>query len=190
VTTDWSEVETILSNNSCLGCHGSSGGLTITFDNIVSVTDSGTGLSYIEPGSAQDSYLWHKINGTQSTVGGSGSKMGNISQTELDYIELWITEGAPQAPTWTVDVSPILSSCTGCHGNSGGLTINYNNIVGVTDSGTGLSYIEPGSIQNSYLWHKINGTQSTVGGSGSKMGNLNSTQLLTIENWIKAGALP
>jgi hypothetical protein len=115
--------------------------------------------------------------------------MGNLSNSDMNYIEQWIIEGAPKAPTWTDDVEPILSACTGCHGSAGGLTITYNNIVGVTDTQTGLSYIEPNSPEDSYLWHKINGTQSTVsGGSGSKMGNLNATQLATIEEWINAGA--
>ena len=77
--------ESIFSSNGCLGCHGGSGGLTITYASIVSVTDGGTGLSYIEPNSPSDSYLWHKINGTQSSVGGSGSKY--ISTSDLGYIE-------------------------------------------------------------------------------------------------------
>ena len=173
----------------CMGCHGSAGGLSISYSNIVSVTDTQTGLSYIEPYSPDDSYLWHKLQGTHLSVsGGSGSSMGNLSNSDMDYIEQWIIEGAPKAPTWSSDVQSILSGCTGCHGSSGGLTITYSNIVGVVDTQTGLSYIEPYSPEDSYLWHKINGTQSSVGGSGSKMGNLSNSQLSTIEEWINAGA--
>ncbi|MEC7985149.1 MAG: MopE-related protein, partial [Myxococcota bacterium] len=95
------------------------------------------------------------------------------------------------------DVQSILSSCMGCHGNSGGLTITYDNIVNgspsstpAVDAQTGLGYIEPGDPDASYLWHKINGTQSSVGGSGGKMGNLSSSQLSTVEDWIIGGAQP
>ncbi len=96
----------------------------------------------------------------------------------------------PVTPTYTLDVESIFAanSCLGCHGSSGGLSISYSTIVGVTDAGTGLSYIEPNSPEDSYLWHKINGTQSTVGGSGGKMGNLSADDLSTIEDWILGGA--
>jgi len=87
----------IFQSNSCTACHGSSGGLTISFNNIVGVTDSGTGLSYIEPGSPNDSYLYLKILGQQSTVsGGGGGQMGNLSQNERDTIEQWILDGAAE----------------------------------------------------------------------------------------------
>ena len=189
--TDWSEVENIFSNNGCLGCHGSSGGLTITYSNIVSVTDGGTGLSYIEPNSPSDSYLWHKINGTQSSVGGGGSKMGNISPSDLSYIESWINEGAPIS--YANNIEATLSSCTGCHGFSGGFALNYDNFS--STSSAGIPYITAGDAQQSYLWHKINGTQSSVGGGGSNMANkpgvnLSSSDLDLIEAWIQAGALP
>ena len=189
--TDWSDVEDIFASNSCLGCHGNSGGLTITYPNIVSVTDGGTGLSYIEPNSPQDSYLWHKINGTQSSVGGSGGKMGNISASDLSYIESWINEGAPLS--YANNIEPILSSCSGCHGFSGGFSLSYNDFA--STSSAGIPYITPGDAQQSYLWHKINGTQSSVGGGGSNMANkpgvnLSSSDLDVIEAWIQSGALP
>ncbi|MBW2264043.1 MAG: hypothetical protein JRG91_18935, partial [Deltaproteobacteria bacterium] len=53
----------------------------------------------IEPGSTADSYLWHKVIGTQSSVGGSGSTMpvgGSLTPHELDLIERWIVAGAPE----------------------------------------------------------------------------------------------
>ena len=66
--------------------------------------------------------------------------------------------------TYDDDVLPIFQSnnCTGCHGSSGGLTITYNTIVGVLDSGTGLSYIEPGSPNDSYLYLRFRATFSLV----------------------------
>jgi len=55
-------------------------------------------LNRIEAGSTADSYLWHKVNGTQDTVGGSGGQMplsgGNLTSAELDMLESWIEDGA------------------------------------------------------------------------------------------------
>ena len=62
-------------------------------------------MNYVEPGSLDDSYLWHKINGTQIEVGGSGlmmpkAKVGQtepeeLSAQEFETIALWILQGAP-----------------------------------------------------------------------------------------------
>ena len=62
-------------------------------------------MNYVEPGSLEDSYLWHKVNGTQINAGGSGldmpkAKVGEIEPEELtaqefETIALWILQGAP-----------------------------------------------------------------------------------------------
>lgn len=61
-------------------------------------------MSIIEPGEPGASYLWHKLNGTQTSVGGSGIDMPKartgmtatvLSQEQLDMIEQWILQGAP-----------------------------------------------------------------------------------------------
>ena len=96
------------------------------------------------------------------------------------------TCATPQSFTYTADVSPILSSCTGCHGSSGGFTLNYNNLF--TASSTGMNYITSGDTSQSYLWLKINGQ-----GSGNNMAtkpgvNLTQNDFDTIEEWINQGA--
>jgi len=62
-------------------------------------------MNYVEPGSLDNSYLWHKINGTMIENGGSGLMMpkAKVGQTEPDeltpeqfeIIAVWILEGAP-----------------------------------------------------------------------------------------------
>ena len=74
----------------------------------------------------------------------------------------------------------------------GYFTLNYNFS---NTSSAGIPYITAGDAQQSYLWHKINGTQSSVGGGGSNMANkpgvnLSSSDFDLIEAWIQAGALP
>jgi len=55
-------------------------------------------------GDPQNSYLWHKIMGTQADAGGGGLDMPKarpmmepteLSQEELDTLEAWIMAGAP-----------------------------------------------------------------------------------------------
>ena len=89
------DVERIFSANSCLSCHGGSGGLTISYRNIVGVASSDVRtMELISPFSSSDSYIWHKINGTHRDVGGAGSKMGSVSGSDLNTIESWINQGA------------------------------------------------------------------------------------------------
>ena len=55
-----------------------------------------------------------------------------------------------------------------------------------------MDYIEPGDLDNSYLWRKLTGTHIAAGGSGSAMpasGSLTSAQKSTIETWILEGAI-
>lgn len=53
--------------------------------------------------------------------------------------------------------------------------------------------VKPGSIAQSYLWHKVVGTQLQVGGSGMIMPYtfpLNADEKQIFERWIAAGAPP
>ncbi|UCF40063.1 MAG: hypothetical protein JSW43_10005 [Gemmatimonadota bacterium] len=55
-------------------------------------------MNRVEPGQPDQSYLVHMIQGTFSTVGGSGPRMplgaGSLSQAQIDIIRDWITAGA------------------------------------------------------------------------------------------------
>ncbi|MBK9752584.1 MAG: hypothetical protein IPO88_03580 [Nannocystis sp.] len=55
-----------------------------------------------------------------------------------------------------------------------------------------LIYVVPGSVATSYLFHKLAGTQASVGGVGGSMppgGMLTVDEMATIEAWIDGGAL-
>jgi len=100
--------------------------------------------------------------------------------------------------SFAVSVQPILDdNCAPCHiggGSSGGFEADtYADVVGPTNSLSGLAYVEPGDPSQSYLWAKLTNTQSSVGGGGSQMpttGALPQGELDTIEQWIVDGALP
>ncbi len=60
-------------------------------------------LTLVVPGEPNESFVWHKIMGTQASVGGGGVQMPSarpmmeptvLSQEELDTIEQWIAGGA------------------------------------------------------------------------------------------------
>ena len=111
---------------------------------------------------------------------------------------------ATDSLTLSGDVQPIFTqSCAfagGCHaGTSPAQNQNlspglaYANIVNVpANEASGLRRVRPGQPDSSYLVHKIQGTQATVGGSGGRMplGDtpLTAAQISRIRAWISLGA--
>jgi hypothetical protein len=87
------------------GCHqvGASGGLLMGMDAasayaaMVNVPSS-NGMPYVTPGDPANSYMFHKVSGTQLDAGGGGSTMPlgapKLGQADLDAISAWIADGA------------------------------------------------------------------------------------------------
>ena len=106
----------------------------------------------------------------------------------------------PAMPSFDADVWPTFEArCTaGCHANmatvphmpdSAGA---FANMVGVMSS-NGMNYVTADVPDDSYVWHKLAGTHSIVGGSGSPMplvGEMCTVEMQTIYAWILAGAQP
>lgn len=106
-------------------------------------------------------------------------------------------------PTFSADIQPIFTSncaLSGCHAASSpqqGQNLSagqaYANIVNVQSMEVPtLLRVKPGAPDESYLVHKIQGTQGTVGGTGGQMPlggtPLSAAQIATIRAWITAGA--
>ena len=99
-----------------------------------------------------------------------------------------------QAVDYNTDIGPIIgsnatASCNLCHGTTGW---TYAEIVNMP-SGTGMNYITPNDLSNSYLYLKITGS---AGISGDRMPQNNQTyfdnnpnELQLIIDWISEGAL-
>jgi hypothetical protein len=105
------------------------------------------------------------------------------------------------------DVQPIFTaSCavSGCHDAgilSAGMVLEegrlfdpVEGIVGVpSQEALGVLRVKPGSSAESYLIHKLQGTQDTVGGGGDPMPfggpSLADSTLQVIRDWIDQGAL-
>jgi uncharacterized cupin superfamily protein len=99
------DVEPIFLAN-CDGCHlsgSSSGGFNMdngVSDHVDVASNDVPTMDRFEPGDPSNSYIWHKLNDTQGTVGGNGQQMpfGGpfLSAANLSLIETWITEGCPE----------------------------------------------------------------------------------------------
>lgn len=96
---------------------------------------------------------------------------------------------------------PIFSPSCSCHQNgaSGGYSMGtdaaaaYASMVGVPAGNAPLSYVEAGSADASYIYHKVNNTHIEAGGAGSRMplgGQLTPDQIAVVKDWIDGGALP
>jgi hypothetical protein len=101
------QVQPIFTSNCALsGCHAGSNpaqGMNLSdgqaYANIVNVQSNESSLLRVKPGEPDESYLVHKIQGTQGSVGGSGGQMPlggtPLTQAQIDLIREWITDGAP-----------------------------------------------------------------------------------------------
>ncbi|MFM2161330.1 MAG: hypothetical protein RLZZ383_842 [Pseudomonadota bacterium] len=101
VVASWDEVEAIL-NARCTPCHigGTTAGLRLS-DGHTSLLAGHTpscGMPYVAPFDPQGSYLWRKLQGTHTTVGGTGLSMPSdqerLPRAERDVIAAWIRDGA------------------------------------------------------------------------------------------------
>jgi|TARA_B110000438_G_scaffold135563_1_gene131062 hypothetical protein len=73
------------------------------------------------------------------------------------------------------------NNCTNCHGSSGGLSLgSYSSLIAGANSG---DVIIPGNHSTSLLWQRIND------GSMPPSGNLSSSEIDLIADWIDEGAL-
>lgn len=99
------------------------------------------------------------------------------------------------------DVLPILfENCIICHQGTnppGGLSLEpalvYSQLVNANSTQSTLLRVEPGAPDDSYLVHKLNGTQLSAGGSGDRMPfgrpPLQQEKIDLITRWISAGSL-
>lgn len=94
---------------------------------------------------------------------------------------------------FSTQIQPIFNSiCTGCHGGSGGLylssNVSYANLVNVQaqSSCTSMKRVLPGDASNSVLYRKVSG--STCGAQMPQGGNLSTSQIKLIQDWINEGA--
>jgi len=86
---------------------------------------------------------------------------------------------------YSTEIQPLFSSCTGCHGSSGGLSLSsYNSLMTGGNSG---AVVIPEDGSGSLLVKKLRGTAGTQ--MPKNQTPLNDTTINLIETWINEGAL-
>lgn len=90
----------------CVICHlpgdeqGDLGLYPDPFGSLAGAASNQSPLLRVQPGSAERSYLYHKLIGSQASVGGSGVQMpyqrDPLESDQLDLIRQWIDQGARQ----------------------------------------------------------------------------------------------
>ena len=111
-----------------------------------------------------------------------------------------LAAGSAAAPiSFRKQVQPIFdANCVVCHqigGAQAGLVLEdgkaYANLVEQRSHQSPMALVTPGSAENSYLFHKISGTQAAAHGEGARMplgGQLDSSDIDIVRAWIVAGA--
>jgi hypothetical protein len=139
----------------------------------------------------------------ETTTGVATTDMPSESSSEGG--ETSVEETGVLVVDYEGDVQPIWNGNCLCHmQNASGmmqaplLTLNaglsYDELVGAaSEQLPGMDRVTPGEPEESYLWHKLQGTHLDVGGMGDSMpqvGQLDAEDLAVIEAWIAAGAMP
>lgn len=104
--------------------------------------------------------------------------------------------------SFNADIVPLLKSrCVMCHlpgAEPAGLALHpkggYNNLVDVKSTQSPLVRVSPGKPDDSYLYRKLTGTHTQVGGSGERMpfgeSSLTAEEIGRVRLWIEGGAKP
>jgi hypothetical protein len=111
--------------------------------------------------------------------------------------------GLPDADFgFAANVQPLVDQACNCHQSTPILMAPFSlkpgeafaSLVNVPSGEVkGMLLVKPGSLNESYLWLKVNGTQAEVGGTGTIMPPtvpLHSDERRVFERWIAGGAKP
>jgi len=89
-----SQIQTIFTSN-CTGCHGNSGGLTLTsYSNVMAGGNSG---AVIVANDHANSLLWQRVNNGEMPPGNNP----DLTAAQVSLVALWIDEGALEFPAIT-----------------------------------------------------------------------------------------
>ncbi len=138
----------------------------------------------------------------------AGGKMSNLTEGQIvTYGKRRLPSAVARRARFGDDVHPLLylgCAHSGCHlppFNNGGLAIDgaettRASLVGATSVQSPLLRVAPGRPSQSYLVHKLMGTQESVGGSGDRMpvphlegdDYFGEEEMEILEGWILDGA--
>jgi hypothetical protein len=171
-----------------------------------------TGGLYTDPGVENSAYGWmYEVDGSMELTVDKAGYLNELTVADIDvdatayydFYEYYVWSGLFYYYSTIESVQPILdTSCTSCHSGkspSAGLDMSsgnaWANTVGVASSQAAMDIVsDSGDPEDSYLWHKVNGTHIKAGGSGDQMPQgasaLSADDLDVIYNWMVDGAMP
>ena len=135
-----------------------------------------------------------------ASISACGSETGTETGNPATTTEQAAAPATVTLSTLQTDIFTPSCAKAGCHAASsaaGGMSLaagdSFANLVGVTSTeAASLKRVAAGSSSTSYIINKLEGTQSSVGGSGSRMPKdasaLTDAQIQSIKDWIDAGA--
>jgi hypothetical protein len=215
------DIQKPIFNAFCIDCHfpGAPSGYDLTrpFDPATGIInrpnswlDHGSKETVVvEPGNVANSFLIKKVSDATFDTSVNGKPMPlhpvRLSQTELDAVSTWITDGAKNDATFASNVAPIFGTafrlgfaggrCVYCHYPNAPSGMDVLNVFDAAkgmvgrDSryGGGMKIVAPGNPANSSLMKKLSGT--TLGDQMPlHKPRLTEAQVETLRKWITAGA--
>jgi hypothetical protein len=133
------------------------------------------------------------IAGVSIANGGDGDGDGDGDSD----LQCFVTAPVPATPSFAAHIWPVIEArCMACHLASEPLMPDaataHANLVSAPAMAAMADYVEPGSPDQSYLWHKLTGTFSSIEGGGGSTMPLGSAlcpeEFQAIYAWILTGA--
>jgi hypothetical protein len=192
------DIQLLLDKNSCENCHAEGRSeANWNYDSYKSFTKSGDcNQPIIIHGNASDSYLYNVITGTDKLCSES-APIHKLSETDLDKIETWINQGAPEycLPLYP-NVKAIFDSnnCQSCHSQNSGLWRydTHQGILGLnTENNCGeTKTVFVGNAGLSLLYDKINDDDQVACGESmnGEFLPLTEIEIAKVRDWINGGA--
>lgn len=104
------------------------------------------------------------------------------------------TSGCTEPPSYSGDIVPVWNANCSCHDGFAPSIFNvpaatsYANLVNVASGQVALDFVEPGDADNSYIIHKLEGTQAVGDSMPLFSPLLPAATVNMIREWIDAGA--
>jgi len=195
---DFADVRVVFDENNCNTCHAGNntqGEWSYkSYDDLLKSGDCNKPL--IVHGNASASYLYSRLSGAENICGESNSQH-IIPSEQLDLIETWINNGAPEycMPLYPeIKLTLNEAGCQSCHGSVAPQSWSYQDYEGMISNGTDdncnmVSNVIFGNASESLLYDIINNDgELACGGQIQEHQVLSDEKVAMVRDWINGGA--
>jgi len=190
---NFADIREVFDQHNCNSCHA---GTNIegqwsyeSYQNLLQQGDCNKPV--IVHGNASASYLYNRLSGAENICGESNNQH-KIPSAELDMIETWINNGAPEycMPLYPeIKVTLDEAGCQSCHGQSAAQSWSYYDYEAMITNGSDDNCnmnpnIVPGNAAVSLLYDKINNDgQLECGDDIAEHRVLSEEKIAMIRDW-------